>query len=331
MKETTRPVPTAARAFLAALMIAGFAVPTTFARDRWIVGVHRRLAETATSDTQPMVNSDGTLVVFTAQACSAGMGDIYVLELATGAVRRLTFDSGNQTPSFCHADGATPCEKVIYSGHYEQGPNGTILAVDTSGNGPELVGPVAGAGNSEGVPNQLPDGRIVYQTQSPQWGIWYMNEDGTGATKLSDVSLRAQEPRVSPDGTRITYHTQSASGTCCDIYVCDVPAPGSTAVSEKRITSESAQQGCPSFSPDGEWIAYQSMEDGGQFFDIWVVKVDDPSVRQQITFEDTDQKRPCWLPDGSGIVYEARERGDALSKLWLVELGSGKPEPPAGG
>jgi Tol biopolymer transport system component len=301
-------------------LAGGFTVQQAAARDAWVVGSHRRLAETETNDGQPTVDAEGRLVAFTGRAPAGRKADIYVLELSTGTVRQITFDGGNQTPAFCPLAARHPRGRILYAGHWRRGPKETILAIDTLGGGRELVGPQVGVDNTEGAPNHLPDGRVVYDTQDPQWGIWYMSEDGSGASKLSGISSRAQEPRVSPDGRWIAYHTQSPTGECYDIYVCNVPAPGESEATERRLTSESACQGGPSFSPDSRWIAYHSREDGGRFFDIWVLCLDDPSVRQQVTFENVDQMEPAWLPDGSGIVYRGTEGGESVSNLWLVEV-----------
>jgi Tol biopolymer transport system component len=295
--------------------------------NRLLVGIHRQLTEAPTNDVEPAPNRDGTLLAFTGVAPDGRRAEIYVLEIATGTVSRVTFDGGNRTPSFCRADGVAACEQLLISGHWERDVKGTILAIDAEGAERRLVGPADGPDGAEGVPSQLPDGRIVYEARDPQGGIWCMNADGSGAMKLCGVSFQALRPRASPDGTRLAYHTESAGGKCYDLYVCDVPAPGTAGVRERRLTSESAEQGYPSFSPDGQWIAYQSKEDGGEFFDIWALKADNPAIRQQLTMDDVDQTQPCWLPDGSGIVYQSREGGSSVSNLWVLELHAYHPTP----
>jgi Tol biopolymer transport system component len=320
-------MPKALLAVLLSAVIAASAPVAASAGNRLAIGVHRKLTEQPTNDVEPTASPDGTLLAFTGEAPDGRRAEIYVLELATGSVRRVTYDGGNRTPMFARADGSAPCDRILFSGHWERDPNGTILAIDAAGTGRQFIGPAGGLDGAEGVPDQLPDGRIVYDTQDPPRGIWCMNADGSGAARLTGICLQARRPRVSPDGTLIAYHTQSGMGTCADIHVCEVPAPGSVQVQERRITSESAPQGYPSFSPDGQWIVYQSKEDGGSFFDIWALRADNPAVRQQLTVDDVDQTQPCWLPDGSGIVYQSCEGGAAVSNLWLLELRADRPTP----
>ena len=74
----------------------------------------------------------------------------------------------------------------------------------------------------------------------------------------------------------------------------------------------------PSFSPDGERIAFQSYRDG--VFHIWSVGKDGRGLRRQ-TDGDFDDREPTWSPDGRSIAFSSDRSGNY--DIWVVDVDSG--------
>ncbi|MHC1575841.1 MAG: hypothetical protein ACXQTE_00660 [Methanosarcinaceae archaeon] len=86
----------------------------------------------------------------------------------------------------------------------------------------------------------------------------------------------------------------------------------------------------PCFGPDSERIVYSSTEDGGSFFDLWMISFDSYGGKFQLTSGDTDQNHPCFSPDGDKIYFSDRHFkyvGDQKmldhSSISCYEFGSG--------
>ena len=101
------------------------------------------------------------------------------------------------------------------------------------------------------------------------------------------------------------------------IYV--INADGSGLI---RLTDDSSDNSHPSWSPDGQRIAYHSYRDGDA--EIYVMNADG-SDQTQLTDNSIWDGEPSWSPDGRRIVYSS---GDSLNEdLYLMNSdGSGQTQ-----
>jgi Tol biopolymer transport system component/predicted Ser/Thr protein kinase len=76
----------------------------------------------------------------------------------------------------------------------------------------------------------------------------------------------------------------------------------------------------PSFSKDGQWVAYTSIPVGN----LWKSKTDG-SERLQLTFPPFTAYEPRWSPDGKRIAFQGIMPGQAW-KMYLISSDGGEPE-----
>ena len=120
-------------------------------------------------------------------------------------------------------------------------------------------------GGHADVPVWTPDGKHMVFTSGSDYGIWWIQADGSGEPQRI---LDAKNPVVpwsfSPDGRRLAYREAHAE-TGIDILTLPLdtsdpehPKPGNP---EPFLAAHSDNL-VPMFSPDGRWIAYRSNEAG---------------------------------------------------------------------
>ena len=105
-----------------------------------------------------------------------------------------------------------------------------------------------------------------------------------------------------------------------------MPATGGTA---RRISSLSQDTAYPTWSPDGNTIAFQSYKSGN--FHIWAMNPNGANVRE-LTFGFYDDREPVFSPDGTQIAFSS-DRPPAGSpagaasgsyNVWVLTLATGQ-------
>ena len=150
-------------------------------------------------------------------------------------------------------------------------------------------------------------GRIVFTRFEGGAGIYVMDADGYGPTRLSDVGY---SPVWSPDGSRIAFQRSGDSGS--GIYVMNADGSGVT-----RLSADSAQHGEPAWSPDGGKIAFSALGPSRDpdvewlVSHIYVMNADGSGITQ-LTADSAPDVSPTWSPDGGKIAFSRSARGISI-------------------
>lgn len=219
------------------------------------------------ADSRPLFSPDGNQLAFVSDA--TGDGDIYVLDIATGALTRLTYADGRDALSGWSHDG-----QWIYfsSARDNAGGFNAVYRVRASGGTPMPVSLEAYRNEEQGVPS--PDDSTIALVGGGlgafQWwrhgsahidhgAIWLLKNDGSHAySRLTPDDARADWPMWAPDGQSLFY--MSDRGGTENIW--HVQRDGSEAAlthfSDGRVL-------WPSVSTSGKAIAFE------RDFGIWTV------------------------------------------------------------
>ena len=130
--------------------------------------------------------------------------------------------------------------------------------------------------------------------------IYAMNQDGTNPTRLTNNSGSDDYPAWSPDGKRLAYLSQNASGGH-SIKLMNPDGTGQTELttavySENTFLYNWVPRWRMSWSPDGTRIAFC---DG---HDIYAINVDGTN-RINLSNHPAFDSHPSWSPDGSRIIF----------------------------
>ena len=179
----------------------------------------------------------------------------------------------------------------------DRGEGFDIWVARAKGGTPERV--TTSRGDERG-PSWTPDGRLVFaerERDAAQWDLAVVAPAPAGgwsaSARLTDTADNETQPRVSPDGSRVAFASDRESDEGdVDLWVMRLPAggeslpvisrpppPGSTAPASTRRSSGPVRvvqarglDGHPSWSPDGNRLAYYAVRDG--IGSTWVINVD---------------------------------------------------------
>ena len=105
-------------------------------------------------------------------------------------------------------------------------------------------------------------------------------------------------------------------GHSWDIYVMDDDGGN-----QRRLTDNLHDDECPSWSPDGEHIAFSSEKDGN--FDIYVMEADGGNPRR-LTNHPEDDWYSSWSPDGKRIAFTSDR--DRSFEIYVIDADGGNPQ-----
>ncbi len=110
---------------------------------------------------------------------------------------------------------------------------------------------------------------------------------------------RLSDPQVSPNGKQVVYVAAAVekeeNRTNSDLWL--VPLEGGTA---RKLTHSPKHDRHPRWSPDGKWIAFESLRDGDP--QIWLLPTDGGEPRK-LTNISSGASQPRWSPDGNHLAF----------------------------
>lgn len=196
-------------------------------------------------------------------------------------------------------------------------PGGSLSYISYTGGRFALTTGPSGSSNGDSAPAWSPSGdqvvfsRIDMNASDRYSSIWVVNRDGSGLRRIAISGCFNRDPTWSPDGNRIVFWSsrdhcgengQPLTGEY-ELYSMNVDGIGVTRLG--TATNSDA----PSFSPDGQSIAFASDRSGN--FEIYVMNVDG-SEQTRLTTSSAEDTYPTWSPDGSRIAFRSSRNGGGI-------------------
>jgi Tol biopolymer transport system component len=194
----------------------------------------------------PRFSADGRRVAYGAFAPGRDSSDVWVADLESGAMQRLTTDGNDANDAVWSPDGRA----LAYSA---AAPGGKDLFVRPLDGGPARL--VVGRPGVQWSTDWVPDGRALLFTdtevaagQEGNQDIWVQPMDGAPARPYASTPAHERAARVSADGRWVAYESDETGRY--EVYVQSYPTPG-------RKTLVSAGGGVnPVWRGDGRELYY---------------------------------------------------------------------------
>ena len=219
----------------------------------------RNLTRDRASDDLPTWSPDGRRIAFL-HGRGRGRGQLYVVNADGSGLRNLGRIAGPAL--FASQLVWSPDGRTISFGRY-------LVSTDGSGARKLPYIPLIAVWSPDGrqiafvnnVSTGLPGPGAAGSKDDSE--IYVMNADGSGTRRLTHNVGYDGEPAWSPDGRKIAFQSKRRAfrvvvgGRNVEIYVMNADGSG-----KRNLTRNPAQDGSPSWSPDGRRIAFVSNRDG---------------------------------------------------------------------
>lgn len=155
--------------------------------------------------------------------------------------------------------------------------------------------------------------RLVFRNRHPSHlGLSVITVGGNDLVEMT-VHPEDSTPTWSPDGKQILFASNKHGDRKWRLYVI---SPGEV----RGEGQEWALGRMPSWSSDGQRIAYQGCDERGDNCGIWQIKAGGSDPRRVTT--DPSDTAPVWSPDGNRIAFISARTGNW--ELFVVDVASGQ-------
>jgi Tol biopolymer transport system component/DNA-binding winged helix-turn-helix (wHTH) protein len=132
--------------------------------------------------------------------------------------------------------------------------------------------------------------------------LWRVSTSGGEPRRVAGLGALAFSPAISPKGNRLAFVNAIANS---NLWTIDLSDPVRAASAAHPTVNSKGSNGLPSFSPDGQRIAFESTRSG--FNEIWTAG-SDGSNPTQVSFFRGDSGTPRWSYDGHHIAFDSRPK-----------------------
>jgi Tol biopolymer transport system component len=185
----------------------------------WFDRIGRRLGTVGPAGeySEVVLSPDGRRVAVSQPDARTGNRDVWVLDLSTGVLSRLTSNPANDWQPVWSPDGS----RIAFASDRSDAGQ-SIYQRQVSGTGDDVLMPQTAS--IRGVPQSWsPDGRwLLVQRFAPSAGLWLIPQDAAGKPQpLIESPPSTSASRMSPDGRRVAYGSDESGRY--EVYVRTLP------------------------------------------------------------------------------------------------------------
>ncbi len=247
-------------------------------------------------------------------------GSLYTISSAGGVPSTLPLPPTVLVVGYSEPVWSPDGERIACTGFVAPGVSTSqIWSVNYDGSDPI---PVTRGKACNSSPIWSPDGRQLFflSDRGGSRDVWWVPVDSRGKPTGLALPLTAgvgvAAIALSKDGKKLAYTKVVERSNIWSIPV--VEDRTLTIEDARALTTENHYIEQLDFSPDGEWIAFDSNRRGNM--DIWIMRKDGSKLRQLTTNQAHDWY-PKWSPDGKKILFHSLRSGNR--DLFVLPVGGG--------
>jgi Tol biopolymer transport system component len=169
-----------------------------------------------------------------------------------------------------------------------------------------------------GQPNTI----VFWSQRNGQAELFTMKANGNAQELVGTGFAGAFPGQLSPDGSRVTFVSDSGPGIGLEVWVADIDGSNAT-----ELTSHEGFFFDPSWNPAGTKVLFTMWVPANSSLEVFTVNANGGTPKQITDTPAIDEYQPVWSPDGKWIVVSANNDNDAIFNYDLYRYardGSGR-------
>lgn len=277
---------------------------------------------------------------------------IFLMDLETGDVERVSPGVGKTTCAWIHPNGRTilfasthddPDAKKKQEEELQAREEGTqrryawdydehfelyaknmqtggvmqltdALGYDAEGSFSPDGSQIAFASNRHAYTEELSkkDAEIFEVDKSYMMDIYIMDATGRNVRRLTTHKGYDGGPFFSPDGKRICWRRFSADGATAEIFTMNTDG-----TDERQLTELGAMSWAPYYHPSGEYLIFTTNRHGFGNFELYLVKADGEGEPVRVTYTDGFDGLPVLFEDGTRLAWTSNRTAKGQSQIFF--------------
>ncbi|HFG0566547.1 PD40 domain-containing protein [Flavobacterium psychrophilum] len=238
-------------------------------------------------------NSDGTKIIFFTNKDNDGGSKIYISSPdGTNLTRIVHVNVNIQNPRLSPNGTKILFEAKIGNNYhlFTMNVNGTNETQITNfSNGTNYIYTGDASWNSDGT-------KIIFMTNKDYDSgskIYICNSDGTNLTRINHVNVNIQNPRLSPNGTKILF--EAKIGNNYHLFTMNLNGTNETQITNFSNGTNYIYTGDASYNSDGTKIVFTTNKDYDNGSGIYTMNSDGTNIAR-INHNARDEQNPSWKP-----------------------------------
>ena len=297
-------------------------------------------------------SGDGRKMVFQSERDPANpFYQIYLTDLETGDIEKVSPGTGKTTCAWIHPDG----ERVLFASTHDDAAavDKQKAELDFRASGKQrryawdydenfelyertADGQYKRLTNAKGYDAEgsySPDGRLIAFASNRQAyerkmtereatmfekdkafmnEIYIMNADGSDLKRLTVSPGYDGGPFFSPDGKRICWRRFSQDGATAEIFTMKIDG-----TDIRRLTRLSVMSWAPFYHPSGDYLIFTTNQQGFSNFELYLVRADGQGEPVRVTHTDGFDGLPVFLPDGERLAWTSNRTAEKRSQIFM--------------
>ncbi|HMQ14509.1 MAG TPA: M20/M25/M40 family metallo-hydrolase [Phycisphaerae bacterium] len=142
--------------------------------------------------------------------------------------------------------------------------------------------------------------------------IYVMNADGSGVRRLTDAFGYDGGPFFSPDGQRICWRRFTPDGATAEVFTMNIDGSD-----QRQVTRLGAMSWAPFYHPSGEYLIFTTNKHGFANFELYLVDALGQREPVRVTYTSGFDGLPAFSPDGTRLAWTSSRGGGNQGQIFI--------------